>query len=405
MSSINWEQRDFAQVAVVDELLARIKSVDAKEYGGRYVSGGRNILHINVLQNKGTFLGLSDQHNVRLHFVRYSYQQLIDSQEIVDSLIGKISLQESMIDIVNNKIVIAITNDHPEVRAEILHELNKLIENREDMFVFQKVRPFTEASWMSEMMMNEDDIIEDDESHLKAAITPQMKPGEWLGMKDMKGKVYACRSLSFGVYMGGKPFYVTAGHKWKKKDIGKTIYYTANSSSTNEYVSDTTDYAALKAVGDGKKSKAIGKVYGRKCDGQYDFCSISRSAGDVSTTAYNNYKLKYIGGEPEVGETVRFTGIANRNRKGGGSSTYTTCLSVNKSYISLDGTKIKNGISVEGHGIIGTSGGPLMYMVGKDVAIAGIASYPDDVNNRVYFTKVDPLFSKYKLTPRNLIKI
>ena len=83
----------------------------------------------------------------------------------------------------------------------------------------------------------------------------------------------------------------------------------------------------------------------------------------------------------------------------------TTCISVNKSYISLDGTAITNGISVAGHGISGTSGGPIMYMIGNDVAIAGIASFPDDDNNRVYFTKVDPLFSRYNLSPRNLIKI
>lgn len=186
------------------------------------------------------------------------------------------------------------------------------------------------------------------------------------------------------------------------------MYYAAPPSFTNGYSETPKDYSTICAAGNGSGSSKIGTFYGAGCSGQYDWCSIKRTAGTMSNLQYNGITAKYIGGCPTVNATVRFTGIANRNTKGTGSSAYGKCNSINVSYESLDGTKITNGIrmKISSRANTGSSSAPLTYLDdtsdSSSVIITGIASKPDNKNNYVYFTKVSVLISKYNLTPVGL---
>lgn len=410
---LGWPKIDADVGILIDNVLRSLKYCGNDAFGGAYFDRENPaVLHVNLLKGKERILGFSDPSIVKTHFVRYSIEELDKVQTQINDIVGKYSIEFVARDEEANRLEIGVVDRSGENLEKIRSVIASMGIDVAELVYFSSASDHRDCEWgkaeVAKSIANADSGNKN-AADSEALSTLSVRVGCWVGTKSSAtGSALSARSISFGAYYNGSPYFVTAGHTWGSIDSGTSLYYADPPSNTTAYSSTPSNYSTILAAGDGSNSTKIGTFFAAVCSGKVDFCSIARTNGNISNYAYNNYTARYIGGLPAVNQIVRYTGISNRNIMGSGSASYGTCSSNNVSYVSVDGTTITNGIrmSTNSDAYPGSSGGPLMYLINSSdtntVCITGMASKPDNANNCVYFTRVSELISQYNLVPAGL---
>lgn len=379
-------------------VIHQLDALGENEYGGRYYDGDMNVLHVNITKDirpqlRTSFLdaqGLTnfDAH-IKFHTVRYTNEQLMNFQNIVDrELMGKLGIHGTSQNVKTNKLLLEVDDDSAEARAEIANVLAKLGYTDTDMFEIARAerQRLTGSVSFAGNPVDMSNGVPDRALDAIAAAGILAAPGSWLGHGTSSNSIYGVTSLCTGFYYNGQPGFLTCGHGGIS---GEKIFYQPVPSS-GRYPTDLFDYGSVVEIG-----QMVGVYY--QSGDAYDCGSIIRTNSNVTMNSRNFCGATVDGdsGVPEVGEMMAVCGCAD-------GAVFGECLSKNYTVDVYDHygnatTKI-NMLHMDSPVTSGTSGGCVAYQddATNKVNLTGIVTGSNDVTS--VHSKYSLVKSRFNLT-------